>query len=347
MAEITRSKVAMALAALTAVATVISFGFYIASWAVLTPPTDEGTVRAFVGAADWFAFIAGLLALVAVCAAGWEAVMRQAWIDASELGGAAVATLLFAIGRLINATSLGAPVGGDTMTAVGIGGWILVILVRAARQSLFEQRASSEQATRSPSQVPLWLVAAAGLLFCAIGSGITADIGEQGPAIASFVLQAVGLATLFGTLVAARNIGYLRAAPTRLVLAGLCVSAVGYAVFAVVAGIVSAPTGTILDARIGTPIAVTILLIGAALLGGAAWLRLSELVTGGTVHRLVPPPPSWYPNPNQPGAVAWWDGTRWHPAPPEPPPPWTGRPESPPDRTWSDSAPWTKPSDYR
>ena len=58
---------------------------------------------------------------------------------------------------------------------------------------------------------------------------------------------------------------------------------------------------------------VWLLLIVVALVGcivGGALLLAVRRRERPSVDR--PAPPGWYPNPNQPGQVLWWDGTRWH-----------------------------------
>jgi hypothetical protein len=58
---------------------------------------------------------------------------------------------------------------------------------------------------------------------------------------------------------------------------------------------------------------VWLLLIVVALVGCITGVAL--IVTGRRRERPSgdrPAPPGWYPNPDQPQQILWWDGTRWH-----------------------------------
>jgi len=104
MAYFTRSLTAMALAVAAATFFVLGSAFLIAAYATLTP-TSAGTASGFIHAGLWLQFVAGVSALGAVFAAGWAQVLHSQWQAAAEMVIGAVATLLIAIGWLIDATT--------------------------------------------------------------------------------------------------------------------------------------------------------------------------------------------------------------------------------------------------
>jgi hypothetical protein len=270
--SITKSQAAMTLVVCAAVAFVVGSAFAIAAFAVLTP-TNIGTYTGLGHASDWFHFVAALAALVGVSVAGWELVLRKEVSDVWEVGAAAVATLFIAIGALVGAASSSALSTANILGAIGIGGWALLALVKAARQSLVEQG----QASGLPSQARLWLGASIGLVLLAIGSGFTVDL-NKGLGIAAGIIETLGVGSLAATIAAARNQHFLDTRTVPRVISGLALVAVSFAGSAIVAGIVYGPSGTITELRIGGSLTTTVQLLGVALLGLAAWTRVSELI---------------------------------------------------------------------
>lgn len=119
MAYFTRSLTAMALAVAAAGLFVLGSAFLIAAYATLTP-TSAGTATGFIHAGLWLQFVAGVAALGAVCAAGWAQVLRRHWQAAAEMVTGAVATLLIAIGWLIDATTTDADSAAYVLQGIGI-----------------------------------------------------------------------------------------------------------------------------------------------------------------------------------------------------------------------------------
>ncbi|HVB44465.1 MAG TPA: hypothetical protein VNF47_17440 [Streptosporangiaceae bacterium] len=267
----------MALAVLAALAFVLGAAFEVAAYAVLTP-ANVGTSTDFIHAFDWLRFAAGVIAVVAVCAAGWELVLRKAWGGVWEVAVGATGTLLVAIDWLIVASSDRPGSAPAVVGATGIGIWALLVLSRAARRSLVEHKAATEGTSALLRHAILWLVAASGLLILAVGFGFTPEISNKGVAITAGILEAVGVAVLLGALAAARTQRYLFSRAVSMVLAGLVILAVSFAAAAVVAGVVFGPGATLTGIRVGLPIAITFELVAVAVLGLAAWMRLRELV---------------------------------------------------------------------
>jgi hypothetical protein len=282
---ITKSLTAMSLAVAAAFFFAVGTACGVGAWASLTL-SNTGTFTDLGHATNWLQFVAGLAAVALVCAAGWELVLRRDWKDVWEVSGGAVGALLIAIGLLIAATSDGDSSASNIVAAVGIGVWFLLVLVRAARSSLAEQRPDGESASR-PGEAKLWLFAAVGLFILAIGRGFNPGIDEKGVAIAAGVLMAAGTAVLFGALVAARLGTFLTSRTVPVLLAGLIVAAAGFAAYAVVAGLVFGPDVVFTDftgLRVGLSIVQTIILVAVALLGVSAWMRIRELVSTSPRH---------------------------------------------------------------
>ncbi len=291
MNEITKSRTAMVIAAFAAIAYVIGSALEVAAYAALTN-TDAATFVDLRHAADWLHFAGAAAAFVAVCVAGWELILAQRIAEVWEVGVAAVSTLLLVIGTLVNAASPSSG-AGNVVGAIGVGGWSVLVLSRAARRSLIER----EPGSAPPRQAVLWLMASAGLLLLAVGSGFTVGVTDQGLGIASGVLQALGVGAIAATLAAARSHHLLSSRSVPLVIAGLIVGAGAFVVAAIVAGIVFTPSGTLLQLRIGGSIATAVLLVGVALLGVAAWWRAEDIEISSISHHGQEgvPAPSWVP----------------------------------------------------
>jgi hypothetical protein len=258
----------MLLVVVAAVVFVLGTAFLIASDATLTP-TSLGASSDLGQAARWLQFVAAACALAAVCAAGWELVLRSQWAAAAEAAAAAAGTLLIAVGLLAAAASDGSSAAAPVTGAVGIGIWALLVLSRAARASLAEQGAPAR-----PQQAQLWLAAAVGLFVLAIGYGFTSAASSPGPGIAAGVLEAAGTAALAGSLAAARGRGYLGSRPVPGALAGLALLAASSLAAAVVAGLAF---GTLTALGAGLAVTAALELAAAVVLGLAAWTRVREL----------------------------------------------------------------------
>ena len=286
MEHIVRSLTPVALLVAAAVVFVLGTAFLIASDATLASSTGASSDLAQAG--RWIQFLAGASAMAAVCAAGWEVIVRSEWAAAAEMAAAALGTLLLMIGLLAAAASNGSSTAGPVTSAVGIGIWALLVLSRAARASLAEQGPGRAMGAAvlgdrggpggGPGgghghQADLWLAAAVGLFVLAIGYGFTSAASE-GASIAAGILQAAGVGVLAGSMAAARSRGLLRAHPVPSVIAGLVILAVSFLAAAIVAGL-SLNTLTALGA--GLTVITAIELAGIVALGLAAWTRLREL----------------------------------------------------------------------
>ena len=240
--------------------------------------SNLGSFQNLGHAHDWLAFSAAIVALLGVSAAAWELLQAKRRADAFEVGAAVVATMLIAIGTLVNAASTSSTQGANIVAAVGVGGWAALVLSRAARRSLTEQQ---EGATASTRQAGIWLAASVGLFVFAIGSGLVQSPNNQGVSIASAVIEAVGFGVFAGALVVARNEGLLGGPAMIPVLGGLGTLVVAFIVEAIVAGLVYGPSGTITGLRIGVSLGLVFEMLGVAALGYGAWLRTSEMTIAG------------------------------------------------------------------
>jgi len=270
MEHIIKSLRPAALVVAAVVVFALGTAFLIAADGTLAPST-MGASSDLAQAARWLQFLSALVALAAVCWAGWELVLRSEWTGGFEIAAAALGTMLIMIGLLASAASNGGDPAAAVIVAVGIGIWALLVLSRAARTSLAEQAA---HATARKPRAELWLAAAVGLLVLAIGYGFTSAAGSRGPGIAAGILEAAGVGILAGSLVAARERGYARSRPVPSVLAGLALLAISFLAAAVVAGLAPA-TLTALGA--GLAVAAAIELAAVVVLGLAAWTRVREL----------------------------------------------------------------------
>jgi hypothetical protein len=278
--QIVRSLKPMALLVAGAVVFVLGTAFLLASDATL-PSSYLGASSDLAQAGRWLEFLGAACALGAVCVAGWELVLRSAWIAGAEIASASVGTLLITIGLLTSAASNGSSAAAPVTGAVGIGIWALLVLARAARVSLAEQRPAHAPSQGSQggqgdrgSQAELWLAAAVGLFVLAIGYGFSSAASSRGPGIAAGLLEAIGIAVLAGTVAAARSRGLLHSHPVPAVLAGLALLTASFLADAVVAGLAF---GTLTALGAGLTVVTAVELAGIIALGVAAWTRVREL----------------------------------------------------------------------
>jgi hypothetical protein len=273
--HITKSLTAMVLAVVAASLFVLGAAFGVATFASLTSVTAS-TSLGLAHAADWLRFAAGLVALAAVCAAGWELVLRGAWEGAWEAAAGALGILLITIGLLIAAVSPTARPAADVVGGVGIGVWAVLLASRAARRSLDEERAR-QQAGHPEHQAALWLVAAGGLVLLAAGYSLTPGLTRQSVGVTAGILQAAGVAVLLSAIASAPALRRLMTRTVPAVLAGLTLLTAAFAAFAVVSGLFFGPTLQLGGLRIGYPVAIGLQLLAAGVLGYAAWERVREL----------------------------------------------------------------------
>lgn len=311
MEYITKSLAAMSLAVVTALLYAIGTGCIVGAYASLTP-TSLGTANDLANAGNWLQFVAGLAAVALVCTAGWELVLRRAWIGVWEILVAAAGTLLLTIGLLVAAISQQANSAAEILTAVGVGVWSLLVLLRAARSSLAEQRPASNpvqpdpvqpnpvqpnpehqpgEAKGRPGEARLWLIAAVGLLVLAVGTGFTPSVENVGISTAAGILEAAGTVVLFAALAGAWLGKLLPSKTVPVMLIGVVVLAAGFTADAVVAGLVFGPDATLTALRVGLSVATTIVFVAVAVLGISAWKRVREIASRshGTENLAVQP----------------------------------------------------------
>jgi hypothetical protein len=283
--HIIKSLTPVALLVAGAVVFVLGTAFLIASDAVLSS-SSLGQSSDLAQAGRWLQLVAGACLLGAVCSAGWELILRGDWAAGAEIAAAALGTLLLVIGLVNFAASNGSSPAGPVAGAVGIGVWALLVLSRAARASLAEQRPAHDGLPDTSAAIPagegggrrhqadLWLAAAIGLFILAIGYAFTSSPGSRGSGVAAGGLDAAGVAVLAGSVAAARSRGLLRSRPVPRALIGLALLAVSFLAAAIVAGLAFSTLGAL-----GTGLAVVtaVELAGVAALGLAAWTQVRAL----------------------------------------------------------------------
>lgn len=347
MEELVRSRRAMALLVVAAAAEALSSVFVMLAYATLTPGHVQ-RFRDLQHAANWLAFAAAVVGLGAVGLVAWEALVTTHRAAQAELAAASAATLLIAIGTLVGAAAARASTAASVLEAIGVAGWALLALTRAARNNLAHHQDSAAVA------VTEWLVAAAGLTLFAVGSGFTPGLSDRGVAVAQATLFALGAAGVDVAVVMAIRHGRLGGPASRLVVVALGLEVVAALTLAVVAALVFTPHATLTSTRVGLSIASFLAVTFAAALALAAWQQLVGL-SGGQHSTLgpstepgAPPPPPWEAVPPGSPTVA----PLPHRRPPAPqteapaPPPWQSpgapaapawpspQPAPPADPTW-------------
>lgn len=305
LVEITRSRRSMALLTAGAGLLVLQAALACLSYAILTP-TNLRASRDLGTAVDWLGFVAFALGLAAVSSAAWEVVVGRGWQPAADLLAATVASLLMTIGELVVAAN--APVGSDAgaiVIAIGIGGWMTLALVVAARCSIAERAGGLRR------QSDLWLVGSGSLLVLAVATGLPQPIGrDRALPIATGVLFVLAYAGLAATFEQSARRGFIAGRPLQTLIAGLAATAVGYLGVAVAAGFIYGPSGGLTTIRIGFAVPEFLLAVAAAVLALAAFDRLSDLSIPPVG---VPGYPPFAGPAGQPPAAG------YTPPPPEPP----------------------------
>jgi hypothetical protein len=281
--RIIKSLTPTALIVAGAVVFVLGTGFLLASDATLAS-ANSGASGDLAQAGRWLQFVAWACLLAAVCFAGWEAIVLSEWVAGAEIAAAALGTLLLMIAAAALAASNGSSAAAAVTGAVGIGVWALLVLSRAARVSLNEQRAAQAVQVHSTvqgdrgHQADLWLAAAIGLFALAIGYGITSAASSEGAGIAAGLLEAAGIAALAWAVTAARSRKMLSSRPVPPILAGLALLAVSFLAAAIVAGLAF---GTLTALGVALTVVTAVELAAVVALGLAAWTRVRELAVSG------------------------------------------------------------------
>jgi hypothetical protein len=276
MITLVRSKTAMAAFAIGA--GLVALGYFLAglSYALLSY-SGSGASSGLYRGDLWVSFVGWAVIAAGIAAVGWSAFLGQHWVELGEVGAAAVATLLIAVGVLVLAAgSAGALAGGagDVVEAVGIGLWALLLGYRAGRSSVAEQKAVAG----TQRQAAIWGVAAVAVLALAVGTGLSGSQSDsRTPQIVAYVFLAVGFGALVTCLSIARSRGVLDIPGFPSVAGGLWLLALFSLLSAIAIGVVLGPNGTLTGARVGMSIPQFIAAAGAGLLGLAALQRMTAL----------------------------------------------------------------------
>ena len=322
MTELTRFKPALLMAAFAAGLWALGELLAGVAPAILASPSDVGTYRDLNTAAAWLLFAASAVGVAATASVTWHLFVSRRWTVMWEVAGATVSTLFLAIGTLvIAATTLHESTAGNVLTAIGVGGWAIVVLAGAGRHALAEQDDPA-----LPRQAVLRLLAAGSLVVVAVSFGLPSpQLDDATLAISAEVLFAVGFAGLAAVVMSARSRALLRSKSVAPVEWGLWLLVVSGLAGVVAAGIVYGPPPTSVTAfRTALPISPLVQVLAVLALGWAALSRVAELdapagaagwpdTPSPGVPVTSPPavPPSWQSDPTQRNELRWWDGVRW------------------------------------
>lgn len=326
MVELVRSRQALVLA--TFAASLWALGLILAGLAAVTlSPGGEGTYDNLFTASAWLDFVAALSVLAATSYVGWNAVVRQQFDSAWEVGALTLGTLLFAIGFLVQALSApNASDAGFIVSAIGLGGWGAVLVVNAGRRSIQEQK--SPVLAR---QARFMLGSAAAVVLLAVALGLPSpSLSDTALAVAGDVIYGAGFAGLALVLVAARGRGIVNPRQLPAFATGLWVLAIASLVEAVLDGVVYGAPPISLSSVRSLSVGPFIEAVGFGILAWSAFKRTGEL-SSGVVQAAVPAippdhpgsppsgdsspatmvPPSWHPDPSGRHELRWWDGAQW------------------------------------
>ena len=327
----------MALAVVLAILWALGSILGVIAYAVLDQQTLGTTRNLLIGMA-WLRFSGGAAGLIATCSVTWQMVLRQRWSDLWEIAAASLSTLLIVIGLLVDASAApGHSAPADVVAAVGIGGWMILALVRAARCSLVEQSNPD-----LPRQARLWLAASGGLLAIASAIGLPAPSLQQAAlAVTQSVIALAGILILVVTLMVTADRGWIRSRHFPTLAIGLWVLGAAYLARAIAFGLVLGPSATLLGIRVGVAIPMAMEAAAWLIVAAAAFGKTNELsatpARGGGVGAGPgapgAPPPGWYSSPDHPESERWWDGALWAGLPR----PTTARRTPPHGKLWSTS----------
>jgi hypothetical protein len=285
------------------------------SSALLSGPESLGTAQNLLTASSWLNVVAGFAALGAACYVTYTTFLKHLWPSVWELAGASVATMLFVIGLLMAATSSDSNSdAGLIVSAVGLGGWAVLVLVNAARRALTEQ----SNGAGGQRTAHLWFATAGALVAIAVAYGIppNASANDSTAQIVDSTIWLVGLVALVSVLSVARHRRLILTEHFSVLIGGLSLIAVAKLAEAIAAGVV--PSTSLTSLRVGFSIPPFIGAIAFATLAWAALCRVGEL--SASSHQAISPlqasvvpdtAASWKPDPGNVHELRWWDGTRW------------------------------------
>ncbi len=322
MNELTRSIPAMLMASVAAALWALSSVLAGVAYATFSGPQDVGTFQDLGTASEWVLFAAGLMVLIAIAFVGWSLFVDRRWSVTWEIAGAAVSTLLIVIGLLlVAANGLQASQAGNVVSAIGLGGWAIVVVVGAARHALNEAEVPG-----TPRQATLRLGAAASLIIVAVSFGLPEpSFSQVSLAIADAVLVAVGTAGLVVVLSISKSKGFIKTRYFTALALGLWILVLSGVARAVAGGLVyGTPPPSFLTYRISLSIPAFLTAVAALVLGWAAFARTSELrpplplqPTTAAEPGIPQPdtstrvPSSWQSDPTHRNELRWWDGVQW------------------------------------
>lgn len=271
--EITRSRFALVFTAVGALAVSISYVVNAAAIATLSSYQESGTTRDLIITDKWLRAVGAVLVLIALGTVAWKLILRSQAADFWEVAGATVATLLYAIGRLIAAAqAMTSPELANILAAIGIGGWAIVLVAGAGRHSILQHVVPS-----APRTAGLWLAASIAALLLAVSAGLpTASLTDQGLELATTILSLAGTAILIATLTVARTKGFITwNRPALMIglwlLAGTAAGEVG------LGAVIFGPSPSLTSIRIGFPIVYALGASAYFVLAVAAWGRAMML----------------------------------------------------------------------
>jgi hypothetical protein len=293
-------------------------------------------------ASNWLLFVAAAFALGAASSVLWHQFTSRQWSGIWEIAAATVSTLLFSIGLLVVAAqSPNGSTAANVVTAIGLGGWALLLLATAAQRALVEQDNPG-----TLKQSGLRLAAAGSVLLLAVAQGLpNFNLDQTTLAVSSAVLSALGFGGLAITISAARARNLIASTTVPYLIVALWVLVADGLAHAIAYGIVFGPSPSLNSIRIGLAIPQVIATIGFAVLAFAGLSRANELTPrspsgawSGTwppsgplppeVSPGAPPPqgeapvpaapvseptvpPSWQADPSGRHELRWWGGTGW------------------------------------
>jgi hypothetical protein len=276
MIELLRSK--SALTGLTAAAGILTLTYVLIGLAYAIYNHSNSTPSQNLEiAGGWLFFVASFDILVTICYLAWEAFLERKSKLVAELGALSLATLILAIGFLITAIdSFRSPEAANVLMAIGIAGWGIVVLIKAAQQALIEQEAFG-----GIHQAGIRAVGALALLFLAVAAVLpNASITQKTLAITTNVFWAVGTAVLLVAVSIARSRAIFSAYSSKFTILGLTLISLSYVLDIVAVAIVYGPGPyNITSYRIAMSVPEFISAIGFLIL---AWAAFRQLIAQAT-----------------------------------------------------------------
>jgi hypothetical protein len=321
----------MALATVAAVLWALDDVLGGVSYAVYNGAGALATSRDLTIASSWLTFAAAFVVLSATCYVAWSLFLNRKWSAVWETAGAVLATLIFGIGVLIAATQAPGPSDAAfVVSAIGVGGWAVLIVVTAARHGLLEQGVAGR-----PRQASLRLAAAAAVVLLAIAVGLpNVSLSDATLEVATSVIYMAAFGGLVSVLSIARARQLITTKHFPVLAAGLWGLAFSSVANAISGGLIFGPPPySLVSVRVGLSVPLFIEAVAVLVLAWAALSRLGELPVSSSMTPPAPPhlsdvgrsmqaPPPWHDTPSMAPAswqldparrheLRWWDGVHW------------------------------------